>query len=178
MKRRIALRRIVLISAGAALLDACTTGAKETPAYKNVALSEAEEDLLASLTEAIIPTTPDFVGAKALASDQFILVMVDDCAGPDDQKAFLEGMRQFDEACMAQTGSSFASATAEQQKSFLTIANVREGNELPEAVTKFYRTVRRMTIQCFTSSQEFLTKVRNFSLIPPKFQACVPVENV
>jgi hypothetical protein len=43
---------------------------------------------------------------------------------------------------------------------------------------RFYQGVKWFTIQSFTSSEQYLTQVRNYSLIPPKFEACVPVQAV
>jgi len=176
MNRRIAIRNLVLLSAGAALLDAC--GNKEALVQNNISLTASEQDLLSELTESIIPKTADFVGAKDLKTADFTLLMVDDCASPEEQTSFLEGMRKFDDACKAMTGSTFVSATPEQRNTFLAALEVREGNTQPENVVKFYRSVKWATIENFTSSEEYLMKVQNFSLIPPKFQACVPVQTV
>jgi len=174
MKRRIAIRNLVLLSAGAAVLDAC--GSKEALAYRNIPLTDGQGDMLSELSEFIIPTTPDFVGAKDLKSDEFTLMMVDDCGSPEEQAEFLDGLQKFDEACTAKTGNKFVAATAEQRTSFLVALEAREGNDQPANVVKFYRAIKQLTIQSFTSSEQYLTQVRNYSLIPPKFQACVTVE--
>jgi hypothetical protein len=176
MNRRIAIRNLVLLSAGATLLEAC--GNRQAIGYRNVPLTDSQQDMLAELTEAIIPKTPDFAGAKDLKSSEFTLLMVDDCSSPEDQAAFLDGMQKFDGACTSKTGSAFISATKEQRDTFMKALEVKEGNDQPENVVKFYRGVKRATIQNFTSSEEYLTKVRNYSLIPAKFQGCVPVETV
>jgi hypothetical protein len=174
MKRRVVIRNLVLLSAGAAILDSC--GGKEALAYRNIPLTPGQQDLLSELSEFILPATPDFVGAKDLHADEFSLMMVDDCGSPEDQAAFLDGLGKFDEACAAKTNSKFTDATAEQRTTFLNALEMREGNDQPENVVKFYRSVKRLTIQSFTSSEQYLTQVRKYSLIPPKFQGCVPVE--
>ncbi len=176
MKRRVVIRNLVMLSAGAALLDAC--GSKEVLTYKNIPLTGSQQNLLSELTETIIPTTPDFVGAKDLKSSDFTLMMIDDCASPEEQAAFLNGLQKFDDACKAKTGSTFSDATKEQRVDFLTALEAKEGNDQPKEVVKFYWTVKRNTIQSFMSSETYLTKVRNYSLIPPKFEGCVPVETV
>lgn len=176
MNRRIAIRNLVLLSAGAAVLDAC--GSKGTLSYKNIPLTQGEQELLSELTEFIIPTTPDFVGAKDIQAGEFTSMMIDDCASPEEQKAFVEGMRQFDDACKTKVGTSFSDASKEQRSTFIAAVELREGNDQPENVVKFYRAVKRFTIQSFMSSEQYLTKVRNYSLIPAKFEACVPVATV
>ena len=165
-----------MLSAGAALIDACA--GKEAMAYRNIPLTDGQSDMLSDLTDIIIPATPDKVGAKDLRSSEFTLMMIDDCADPDEQAAFLEGLQQFDEACKTSTGATFGQATKEQRIAFLTALEAKKDEERSDNVVRFYRSVKRNTIQSFMSSQEYLTKVRNFSLIPPKFQGCVPVETV
>jgi len=176
MKRRIAIRNLLLLSAGAAALDAC--GSREALAYKNIPLTDAQSDMLSELGEMIIPATPDFIGAKDLKSSEFTLLMIDDCAGPEDQAAFLEGLQTFDESCKAITGATFTAGTKEERTAFLNALEGRLNEERLPAFVKFYRTVKRSTISSFMSSEQYLTKVKNYSLIPPKFEGCVPVETV
>ena len=176
MKRRIAIRNLLLLSAGAAVLDSC--GSKEALAYKNIPLTDGQSDMLSELSEMIIPATPDFIGAKDLKSSEFTLLMIDDCADPEDQAAFLEGMKKFDEAYKATTGATFLEGTKEQRTAFLNALEGRLGEEPLSTVVKFYRTMKRSTISAFLSSEQYLTKVKNYSLIPPKFEGCVPVETV
>ena len=175
MKRRVAIRNLVLLSAGAAILNSC--GGKEAMAYKSIPLTRQQQDLLSELTEFIIPTTPDFVGAKDLHTDEFTLMMIDDCGSPEGQATFVDGMQRFDEACKAKAGSTFVDATKEQRTDFLNALEVREGNDQPENVVTFYRAVKRSAIHNFTTSEQYLTKVKNYSLIPPRFQACVDVQS-
>lgn len=172
MKRRTAVRNIILLSAGAGLLHACER--KPLGSYEHIPLTASQEDLLAELTETIIPKT-DFPGAKDLQAREFVLVMVDDCASPEDQQKFMSGMKLFDENCKKQLGSVFIDCTPEQRTSYLRTIEAEEG--VPEDVSKFYRAVKRYTIQSFTTSEQYLTQIRNYSLVPPPFEACVPVQN-
>lgn len=176
MKRRIAIRNLLLLSAGAAVLDAC--GSREAMAYRNIPLTDEQSDMLSELGEMIIPATPDFVGAKDLKASEFTLLMIDDCAGPEDQAQFLEGLQTFDESCKATTGATFTAGSNEQRRAYLNALELRLNQEPIATVVKFYRTVKRSTISSFLSSEQYLTKVKNYSLIPAKFQGCVPVETV
>jgi hypothetical protein len=171
MKRRTAVRNIILLSAGAGLLNSCER--KPLGSYKNIPLSASQEDLLSELTETIIPKT-DFPGAKDLNARGFVLVMVDDCVAAEEQQRFMTGMALFDENCKKQLGSTFVNCTPELRATYLKTLETEEG--IPEDVSKFYRAVKRYTIQSFTTSEQFLMQVRNYSLIPPPFQACVPLQ--
>lgn len=170
MNRRTAIQHVIVLGAGATLLASCQD--KASIATKNIPLTGSQEKLLSVLAETIVPST-DFVGAKELQSHQFILVMADDCTNPDDQKKFSESMKQFDELCKLKHGSSFVKCTVEQREKFLLAIEAK--TDIPENIQGFYQAIKQLTIQSFTTSEEYLTK-RNFSLVPPKFQACVPVQ--
>lgn len=79
VNRRSAIKQLLYVSAGMALLPAClqhTSRASLT--LKNISVDGDQEKMLAELVETIIPatTTP---GAKALSAHLFTLIMMDDC---------------------------------------------------------------------------------------------------
>jgi hypothetical protein len=176
MKRRIAIRNLVLLSAGAAMLNSCA--GKEAVVYHNIPLTNGQADMLSELAETIIPTTPDFIGAKDLQATEFTLMMIDDMGTPEQHKLFLEGMQNFDEACKTKTGSTFTAASKEQRHAFLATLEDGETRDQAEGIQLFYGAVKHFTIESFTTSEAYLTKVKNYSLIPEKFQGCVPVATV
>lgn len=173
MKRRTAIQHIIVLGVGASMLASCQD--KPTAVLKNIPLTGSQEDLLAAITQTIIPSG-DFVGAKELESHKFLLMMADDCASQDDQKKFMDGMKQFEEACKKKYSSGFVKCALEQKEEFLLA--IESKTDFTEEVIGFYQAVKWSTIQSFTTSEEYLTKIKNFSLIPGPFKACVPVENV
>ena len=161
MKRRTAIRNVVLMSAGAALLYACKEKAA-TVTLKSFPITGTEEDVLNELTEMIIPKT-DFIGAKDLKTAEFILLIADDCMSPEEQKRFTSGLKTF-------ADKGFAKMSAGEKKDFIS--------KLDGDAKSFFETVKDATIWNFTTSQEYLAQVKNITtLIPPKFQACVPVNS-
>lgn len=175
MERRVAIRNIMVVTAGAFLVPSCGSEEQPTIALKNIALSGAELSMLKALTESLIPHTNDFPGANDLKLHEFVLTMIDDCAKPEDQQSFVKGMKQFDSSCKGVINESFAKANAIDRARFLKLMeNDKDSND---DLQKFYRATRRYTIQGFTSSQQFLTQVRKFSLVPgSNFKGCVPVQ--
>lgn len=156
MKRRTAIRNVVLVSAGAAFLYSCKEKAA-TITLRNIPITGAEEGLLNELTEVIIP------GIKDLKSGEFILMMADDCLPPEDQQKFLAGMKIFND-------KKFLKMSPEKRKEFLAT--------LDGDAKMFYGMVKQGTILNFTTSQAYLEKVKNVTtLIPPKFQACISVNS-
>src|SRR5688572_26179673 len=174
MNRRTALRNVVLLSAGAALLPSCVSkdGTVALP-LKNLSLTTSQEGMMAALSETIIPETNDFIGAGDLRSHEFVLTIVDDCHSPEDQKAFTEGMKEFEQACERKWQKSFNSCSPQQKKEF--IQDVEEKQHVPESAVSFYQTTKRYTIQSFTSSKEYMTDIRNYKMAPgPNYKGCVP----
>lgn len=176
MNRRTAIRNVVLISAGASLLPSCMQQDKPAIALKNLSLTGSQEEMLAELAETIIPKTADFIGAKDLKAHEFVLTMVDDCSSPEDQKKFTAGMQSFEDAFKKKTDQSFLKATPQQRKDFLLL--VEKKQDIPEDAVAFYGTVKRYTVQSFTTSQKFLTDIRKYKLVPgSNYKGCVPVAN-
>lgn len=174
MNRRTAIRNVVIISAGAGLLPSCVNDDKSTIALKNISLTHSQEKMLSALTETIIPQTNNFIGAKDLKSHEFVLTMVDDCLSPEEQKQFQDGLKAFDKLSHDKYGQLFTSYTPEQKKSLLTALESKK--DIPEDALKFYQTVKRYTVQSFTSSKEYMTNIRKYKMVPgPNFKGCVKV---
>ena len=134
-------------------------------------ISAEEEAMLAALCETILPktTTP---GAKELSSHIFALTMVDDCRKKEDQDRFISGMKAFQERCKSAAGKDFANSAIDQRNAVLAsiIAEKDEDSDLKY----FFKTVKGLTIQSYTASEFFMTKVQVYELIPGRYHGCVP----
>jgi len=175
MNRRTAIRNVVIISAGASLLPFCTTADEASLHLKNIPLTRSQESMLAELAETIIPKTSNFIGAKDLESHVFILTMIDDCAAPEDQKFFSDGMKAFEDACKKKFNASFVKCTPQERDEWLReMEAVKDDKDI---AAKFYKTAKRYTVQSFTSSKEYLLEVRKWTMVPGSdFKGCVPVK--
>jgi hypothetical protein len=174
MNRRTAVRNIIIISAGATLLPGCISTTEENPLHlKHVRLTASRQKMLAELTETIIPKTNNFVGAGDLKTDEFVLVMLDDCASPDDQNDFTSGMKAFEDTCRKKFNTGFAKCTPQQRMELLKELEKKDKND---QAARFYHAVKGLTIQNFTSSKEYLLDVVKWKLVPgSNFKGCVPV---
>ena len=174
MNRRTAIRNVMIISAGAAFLPGCMQDEKSGIVLKNISLNQQQEKMLAALSEAILPKTNNFIGASDLKAHEFVLTMVDDCSSPEDQQKFNEGLKAFDKLNHDKFGQLFTGYTAEQKKSLLT--DLENKKDIPENALNFYRTVKRYTMQSFTSSKEYMTGIKKYKMVPGNnFKGCVAV---
>ena len=174
MKRRTAIRNVVIISAGASLLPSCMQESSNSIPLKHISITGSQEQILSQLTEAIIPKTKNFIGANDLKAHEFMLTMIDDCVSPEEQKVFTEGLKDFDKLSHDKFGKAFTSFTPEQKRSL--IADIEGKKDIAENVQKFYGTVKRYTVQSFTSSEKYMLDIRKYKQTPGgDFKGCVPV---
>jgi len=173
MNRRTVIRNVVIISAGSSILPSCLQQDKVIFPLRNISLTGSQEKLVTELSNTIIPKS-NFIGAADVKAHEFTLIMVDDCYSPDDQKKFIEGLNQFDKLAKDKMDKSFTSFTGEQKKEFLT--SIEKKERIPGDVLKFYQTVKRHTVQAFTTSEKYMTEVRHYKIVPgSNFKGCVPL---
>ncbi len=174
INRRTALRQLVFLSAGAALLPSCLhNSSKSAILLRNFTVDNDQEKLLEELSATLIPTTST-PGAREVAAHLFVLKMLDDCSTKEDQVKFMKGLQAFGDAARAASGTSFADSSPARREAFLD--SVDGGKTGDETVQFFDSTAKRLTIQAYTSSPFFLTRVQVYELVPGRWHGCVPVK--
>jgi hypothetical protein len=174
VNRRTAIRQFLFVSAGVALLPSCLHDEPGSSVLlKHFAISGSQEKLLTGLAETIIPTgaTP---GASTVSAHLFALKMLDDCYTKEQQQKFLKGLQQLDDASRTVSGHGFVDTTPAERTALLTGI---ESKKIPgDELNYCYGEMKRLTIQAYTSSQFFLTKIRVYELVPGRWHGCVPVK--
>jgi hypothetical protein len=174
MNRRSSIKTLLIISAGAAILPSCLQDKeKSSLSLKNIKINDKEAELLSELSETIIPKTGT-PGAKEVSAHLFALMMIDNCYAADDQNKFAKGLEGFEEFTKKKFDKSFLKCTPFERTEILK--SVESKKDIPDKVAFFYNTMKRLTIQAFTSSEYYLTKVQVYKLAPGKFYGCVPVK--
>lgn len=173
--RREALKQLVMVSAGMALLPSCMQDkSKAAVILKHMTITADQEAMLAELSETIIPRT-DTPGAKDISAHLFVLKMMDDCYSKADQHKFMEGMTAFNQSCKKQYGHAFADCSMEQRNAFLQKAETDSHATGDEPF--FYHAVKHLTVQAYTTSKFYLTNINIYKLVPGRYHGCVPVNN-
>jgi hypothetical protein len=170
--RRRLLKNIVFVSAGMALVPSCMSDrSKSSLLLKNIAINADDEALMAELCEAILPKT-NTPGAKDLSVHLYVLMMVDDCRKKEDQEKFIKGLDAFKKLSQQSINKDFTKADVSERKKLMDgiIATIDEENDL----NVFFKMTKGLTIQAFTSSEFFLTKVQVYELVPSRYHGCVP----
>ena len=175
MNRRAVIKNFLFVSAGVSLLPSCFHDkGKASFLLKNIDINGDQEKMLADLSEAIIPKTST-PGAKDLSSHLFVMMMVDDCYNKEGQQKFMKGMAGFEDATQKKYNNSFSQCTTAQRNELLTSLESKKDAK-DDDVVYFYHTVKRLTVQSFTSSQYYLTKVQVYEMVPGRYHGCVPVK--
>lgn len=174
VNRRSAIRQLFCISAGALILPACMEDkTKSSLLLKKMHIDARQEKLLEELTESILPATST-PGAKDIYAHLFVLKMLDDCYNDADQKRFVKGMEQFDKKAKSELETSFVKASPVQRQTLLQM--LESGKDSKDDLAYFYSTTKGLTIQAYTTSEFYLTRVHVYEMVPSRYHGCVPVK--
>jgi hypothetical protein len=172
--RRVAIQQLLMIWAGVALLPSCLQNEQKVSIpLKRIHILPEEENMLAELSEIILPKT-DTPGAKDLSAHLFALKMVDDCYPKKNQEKYMEGMKAFESFVMKKTGKSFTDIGGSEKQSIVTELDQQKPSD--DAMSFFYQSTKRLTIQAYTTCEYYMSKIRGYKMIPGKFQGCIPLK--
>jgi hypothetical protein len=146
---------------------------KSSILLKKVRISAEQERMLEELAETILPKTST-PGAKDIYAHLFALKMLDDCYNKEDQERFVKGMEKFDKKAKTELDASFVEATPVQRQSLLK--KIEADKEAKDDMTFFYFTAKGLTIQAYTTSEYYLTRVHVYEMVPSRYHGCVPVK--
>lgn len=171
MERRKAIKGIALSFGSLVSMPTWAKGWNASTMSASWSNSMGSEPLLAELVDTIIPTT-DTLGAKGLGVQQFVQKMIADCYEKKAQDNFEKKLAEIDPLSIQTFGKPFAEIDAPQRLSLL--------QSLAQSTDKdtvgFYRTLRGLTIQGYTSSEYYMTKFTDYEMAPARFYGCVPVK--
>lgn len=172
INRRSAIKQLFIISAGAAILPSCVNNEKPAAVtFSHLPVTAGEQETLAEISATIIPTTGT-PGAKEVSAHIFALQMVNDCYKKEDREKFLKGLQQFQDKVQQEYGKTYVKCTVPERGRIISAAGKKDAGE---EAAYFYNTFKHFTIQAYTSSEYYLTKVEVYKLVPGKFISSVKV---
>lgn len=170
MQRRTLIKQLVFSTGAVLLIPSCMQDtSKASILLKKISIGGSQEKLLAELAETIIPAT-DTPGAKDISAHLFALKMLDDCYKKEDQEKFMKGLKAFEK----KTDGKFVKMPLPEKETLLRELEAKKTGDAD--LDYFYSTTKRLTIQAYTTSKFYLTKVQVYQLIPGHFSGCVPVK--
>ena len=171
--RRVAIQQLLLIWAGVAFLPACLPNDRKVSIPLTQIHIEADDEMMLSeLTETILPKT-ESPGAKDLSANLFVLKMVDDCFTKVDQDKYVKGMKAFEDFVHTKTGKSFVNSDAAGRQAI--VAGI-DKQQTADPITFFYQSTKKLTVEAYTTSEIYMTKIRGYKMIPGRYYGCVPLK--
>ncbi len=163
MRRRTAIRDMIIFAGGATLLPSCLTRSEKVSIpLKKLKITVAQEKLLAEIASTIIPQT-DTPGAKEVGAHLFALKMLDDCYEKTDQEKFLIGLAQLDDNAAKRFGDSFLDCNGKQRQELLE--SIEQNKDVSE-LAHFYEIMKDRTIEGYMNSKYVMTNLVIYELIP------------
>lgn len=158
MKRREAIKQLFVLAGGMMIATSCDFNTEKASIVLNhVDFTAKDEALLAKLVEAVIPKT-DSPGGEELNLHLFVMKMVDDCTSPEQQDAFLKGLKEADK---------LRESNSEEIVDYLS--------SLPEEDV-FVRILKSRTIQGYLNSEYIMTNKLIYELVPGRYDGAVKIE--
>jgi hypothetical protein len=181
MNRRDALARVSLLLGGTilgaeAFLSGCTNPPEQKLGGTGINFSDADIAFLDQVAETILPKT-DTPGAKDAQVGAFMARIVKDCYTEADQKVFLAGMQQLDDASKKKNGKSFMEATPEQQHDLLVDldkeAKGYAATKKKDDPQHYFRMMKELTLWGYFTSEQGATKALRYVAVPGKYEGCI-----
>jgi len=178
MNRRDAITRVGLILGGTVIgAEFFISGCKSTSKKVNELFDEDNVAFLNEVGETILPATSS-PGAKAADVGNFMAIMVQDCYKPADQKIFIKGISDLDDASKKKFGKKFMEADANQRTELLTALDIEQKaytkTKKPEDPNHYFRMMKELTLLGFFTSKPGATQALRYIAVPGKYDGNLP----
>lgn len=170
MERRRAVKQMALIAGGLlAMPDWANAWTKASVVTDHALFDPTQAETLTEVVDTLIPAS-DTLGAKALNVPDFVQKMLTDCYEPVVQQNVSEGLNAVEAVAKASFGQSFTACDTAQRLDVL-----KQLQAAPETNrNEFYKLIKNLTIQGYTTSEYVMTKFLNYNMVPGHYYGCVP----
>lgn len=178
MKRRKAIRNIVLFSLGTSIIYSCKDKyeAIRKLNLKHLIVENSHLDTLDDLSRFIVPlqNIPELAQHTALP---FILNMIDNVFDEKERLIFVKGYQNFDDEVLRITGKKYHDLDLSEKQNFLEAMN-EETLEAPPELYAVFNAVKAKSIQYLTTSEYYQRKINYYQMAPGKFRGDVLLEEL
>lgn len=183
--RREAILRVSAMFGGMALVGqsamlagcATQTAAEAGPSTGNELFRQSDVGLLDEIAETILPETST-PGAKAAGVGPFVAMMVTDVYYDDDQKIFLDGLKDLQTRCLVSYGAHFQVVTAAQKLELLEKLDAEQHLHMetrPDgAPAHYFRMMKELSLLGYFTSEVGYTQAMRYLETPGRYDPCMP----
>ena len=153
------------------------SGCKSDRTKVNDLFTAEDVVLLNEIGETILPETAT-PGAKAANVGKFMVLMVNDCYTPEEQKIFTKGMAALQERSDKKYGKTFMELDTRQKTELLTALDQEQKeetkNKQAQAFVHYFRMMKELTLLGYFTSEVGCTKALRYIPVPGKYVGCIP----
>lgn len=171
MNRREAIRNILLASAGTVFITSCSEAdAIEFLVNGKLNLNQNHIDYLNSISNTFLPRE-DLVDSLETPAE-FIQTMLNEVRAPEDVQKFTIG---FDLYKLLMKESRMKIKTTDAKDIIAVVEETLNNKEAQEDLLFFINSTKEGAIHHFLNSEDYMTKYKEYKLIPDPFEGCVDV---
>lgn len=178
MKRRDAVKGIILFSLGTGIIYSCADKYKAIRELEldHLTPKDSELDLVDVLSQAIVPfhSIPELANHTALP---LMFTMVDDVYEDGDRNDFQSGYQNFDLVAEAMAGKKFTQMKTEEQDSLIARFNSKEEG-IDATAQRFYDMVKKESLRYLRTSEYYQRKVNYYEMAPGRFKGNVLISEL
>ncbi len=144
-------------------------------------LDPHQDATVTAVADLIIPAT-DTPGAKAARVNEFIDVLLAEWMTAETRDRFLAGLADLDVRSRATFGKDFVDGAAADQVRLLTLLEDealrlkdQPAPALPSHPEPFFRTIKRLTMYGYYTSEIGAKQELHFDMIPGRYVPCTPL---
>ena len=178
MNRRRAIKNLAIVSGGLITLPQwmVSCGVSDTIVHRS-SFSIAEQEILASITDTIIPagnpTAIGSIGALSVGVDKFLQKLIDDCYEKEVQDNVKTQLKVLDESARSAHQKSFAGCTQKQREELL----LKLSSSSKKGEKDFFDLIKSETIRGFNTSQKVMQEYLGYQVAPGHYYGCVDVNS-
>lgn len=172
MNRRIAIRNILIASAGTIMLPSCSK--LKVPAFLTdgkLSLDTEHKDYLQNISESFLPIRG--ISDKIGQAQDFILTMLNDNFAPENVQMFATGFEKYKDLMVK---SKLMLNSANLEKAIPIVENILKEEALNEDLVFFINTTKDLSIKNLMTSEYYMTEYLDYTLVPgPSFNGCIDI---
>ena len=178
MKRRTAIKGIVLFSLGTGIIHSCND---KYEAIRNLGLkyftpNNKELDLLEQLVKVIVPfhKIPDLANHTPLP---YLFTMLDDIYKKEDRNNFLFGYQNLNNVLQEKLGKKFHKLSEEETDHMMAELNEGKG-DWDEKILSFYNILKGESINYLRTSEYYQRKINYYEMAPGRYNGDVLISEL
>ncbi len=172
MKRRDALKTLMIASGGAVTLPSWAFGWKAESILKyNTTFTDYEISIIASIADTIIPSNGT-IGALSVGVDSYLVGLISQCYEEEFRGKIRANLYELDGAAKDMIGKAFGDCNQKERKELLLKMSSGDNEDNED----FFNFMKRQTIRGFETSEEVMVNYHGWVLMPGYYDGNVDVE--